>query len=270
MSNTALHVDGHLLQVDWARPARIARVLQFDATAVQPFGAPAAHAQAMQIGHFSASVAHGASCNCNTITLTPHCNGTHTECVGHLTIEALNACDVAPLGPLPARLLTVRHIDALSCGASVDAASAAGDLVVTRAALHASYRAAATAGNSASNNPIKIVALVVRTRPESQGVYLTLDAALWLVEQHIEHLVVDQYSIDRSDDGGKLSVHRCFFGLPAGSTRLADARRAHCTVTELAQIDDALRDGTYLLQLQVAAIAGDAAPSAPLLFACIS
>ena len=253
------------MHVDWLHPARIARVLQFDAAAPQPFGAPAAHAQAMQAGQFPASVARGASCNCNTITITPHCNGTHTECAGHLTIEALNACDVAPLGPLPAWLLTVRPVDAHSCGERIDAAAAPGDLVVTRAALQANYRSTTTA---ASGKPLKIVALIVRTRPESQGVYLTLDAALWLVEQHIEHLVVDQYSIDRMDDGGRLSVHRCFFGLPAGSTRLADAGRAQCTVTELAQIDDALRDGLYLLQLQVAAIAGDAAPSAPLLFTC--
>ena len=56
-----------------------------------PFAAPFA------TGDFSGSVATGASCNCRTITLTPHCNGTHTECAAHLTLEPLDESAIGEL-----------------------------------------------------------------------------------------------------------------------------------------------------------------------------
>ena len=121
-----------------------------------------------------------------------------------------------------------------------------------------------------------IRALVIRTRPnpkstfhrtDSAPPYLLPEAVLWIVEQGIEHLIVDLPSIDRVQDGGHLAAHRVFFGLPAGVQELDQARRAHCTVTELAYVPDAVPDGEYLLELQVPAICGDAVPSRPLLYA---
>jgi hypothetical protein len=43
-------------------------------------------------------------------------------------------------------------------------------------------------------------------------------------------------------------------------------RRAQCTITELAYIDEAVLDGPYFLELQIPALGGDAVPSRPLLF----
>jgi hypothetical protein len=77
---------------------------------------------------------------------------------------------------------------------------------------------------------------------------------------------VDLPSIDRAHDEGRLTAHRIFFGLPPGSTALAQATRPHATVTELAYIPDAAPDGPYLLELQVPALGGDAVPSRPLLY----
>ena len=78
------------VEVDLSRPIEIALSLNFDAAQPRHFGAPAATTQAFAVPGFSGSVARGASCNCNVITLIPHCNGTHTECVGHLTTEPLD------------------------------------------------------------------------------------------------------------------------------------------------------------------------------------
>jgi kynurenine formamidase len=97
--------------------------------------------------------------------------------------------------------------------------------------------------------------------------YLSPEAVLWIVEQGIEHLIVDLPSVDRVEDGGHLAAHRVFFGLPAGGRDLDQARRARCTITELAYIADEMPDGEYLLTLQVPAISGDAVPSRPLLYA---
>jgi hypothetical protein len=50
-----------------------------------------------------------------------------------------------------------------------------------------------------------------------------------------------------------------------GATSAAQATRPTATVTELAFIDDAIPDGPYLLNLQVAPFVADAAPSRPIL-----
>ena len=81
-----------------------------------------------------------------------------------------------------------------------------------------------------------------------------------------EHLLLDVPSADRADDGGHLSAHREFFGLPGGSTSLAEVRRPHCTITELVYVEDRVADGAYLLSLQIPALGGDAVPSRPLLY----
>lgn len=79
----------------------------------------------------------------------------------------------------------------------------------------------------------------------------------------IEHLVVDLPSVDRSQDEGRLTAHRIFFGLPPNSTDRNLATRAHCTITEFATFARSLQDGPCALQLQIPAFTGDAVPSRP-------
>ena len=78
--------------------------------------------------------------------------------------------------------------------------------------------------------------------------------------------MLDVPSADRASDAGALSAHRIFFGLPAGSTQLAQAQRRDCTITELAYVAETIADGWYLLALQAPAIAGEAVPSRPVLY----
>jgi arylformamidase len=256
--------------VDLTSPVSLAIDLDFTERQPRHFGAPPATSRPFAVPGFSGSVAHGASCNCQTLTLIPHCNGTHTECVGHLTREPLDAHRVAPLGLLPALLVSIEPVDAATSRESTDPAPQPGDQLITRHALATSWNAAAAA-------PIAPRALVIRTLPntptkqhqdysDSTPPYLTREAANLLVERGIEHLVVDLPSIDRSHDEGRLTAHRIFFGLPPDSVTLAQATRAGATVTELAYIPDTTPDAPYLLELQVPALGGDAVPSRPLLY----
>src|SRR3982751_5501059 len=59
------------------------------------FGAPPPESKPWSVGSFSGSVATGASCNCHTLTLIPHCQMTHTESVAHLTREPGDAARAA-------------------------------------------------------------------------------------------------------------------------------------------------------------------------------
>ena len=255
--------------VDLARAVSLAAEMRFTGEGPRHFGAPAAAAHSLVLPAFSGSVATGASCNCSTITLTPHCNGTHTESVGHLTLQALDAFRIVPLGPVLAVLVTVVPERASDAADSGVAQSQPPDRLITPRLLAAAWSAHARAMSS-------IRALVIRTSPNPKSKldrtdttppYLSPEAALWIVEQGIEHLIVDLPSVDRLEDEGRLAAHRAFFGLPAGVRELDQARRARCTITELAYVPDEVPDGEYLLELQVPAIAGDAVPSRPLLYA---
>jgi kynurenine formamidase len=142
------------------------------------------------------------------------------------------------------------------------------DLLITRAQLERHWPAAPSPRLAAR-------AAVIRTQPNQPhkftaatpaAAFLSAQAASLLVERGIEHLVLDVPSADRANDGGALTAHRIFFGLPPGSSRLEHATRPDATITELAYADDTIPDGWYLLSLQVPAIAGDAVPSRPLLY----
>jgi kynurenine formamidase len=266
--NARLEVGGRELNCDLARPFDLSVELDFQGPQVRHFGAPRAASRPFSTADFPGSVAGGASCNCDSITLIPHCNGTHTECVGHLTVEALHAHRIVPRGLIRALLLSVRAVAPSETPESSDPAPHAGDRLLTRATLRAHWPAAL---------PFEVKALVVRTLPNERDKrardytditppYLTREAASYLVERGIEHLVVDLPSIDRAHDEGRLTAHRLFFGLPCGESALARALRPQCTVTELAYIPDEAADGAYFLQLQVPAINGDAVPSRPLLY----
>ncbi|MGA8709567.1 MAG: cyclase family protein [Steroidobacteraceae bacterium] len=264
-----LDIDGVALLADLAGGLSLARVLEFHGPQLRCFGAAAAASVPLEIGDFNGRVLHGASCNCSVLTLTPHANGTHTECVGHLTVERVDVHGLIPQRLLPACLLTVEpELAADSRETSVPAPQAS-DLLITRALLERHWPAA-PAGRLAAR------ALAIRTQPNApqkfadaaadDAPFLSAEAATLLVERGIEHLVLDVPSADRMRDGGALTAHRIFFGLPAGSTQLAQSGRRSCTITELAYAADTVADGWYLLSLQSPAIAGDAVPSRPLLY----
>jgi arylformamidase len=242
--------------------------LDFDTAQPSFFGARRAHAQPLVAGSFLGEVRRGSSCNCATYTITPHCNGTHTECVGHITQEQASIREIARDSLLAALLVSVRPVAAAETSETSDPVPQAGDMLITRTSLEA---AAGSAGLS------HFQALVVRTLPNEPAKrhrnydagppppYFSAEALRWIVSHEIRALVVDLPSIDRADDGGKLTAHRIFWGMPPGATALAAASRPQATVTELAYIDSSIADGPYLLNLQIAPFAADAAPSRPIL-----
>jgi len=249
----SLPAQGREWRIDLDRPIDLSVPISFDGPALRHFAAPAPHSMPFETGEFTGSVASGASCNCRTITLTPHCNGTHTECVAHLTLEPLDAWRIVPSAPVPALALSVAPVPVGE------------DLVVTRAALESAWAAGMKA-------PVPI-ALILRTVVrDARGAraplspWVAADAVEFIVGQGIMHLVIDQPSLDRTHDAGRLAAHRVFFGLPAGSRRLADAARPRATVTEYASVPAVLPDGPCALAWQVPAIAGDAVPSRPLAY----
>jgi arylformamidase len=264
-----LDIDGVAVLADLAADLSLARVLEFDPPSLRCFGATAATSVPLEVGEFNGRVIRGASCNCSVLTLTPHANGTHTESVGHLTVERVDVHSLIPQRLLLATLLTVEpELAADSTEGSFPRAEDA-DLLITRARLE-------QAGPAVLSPRLTARAAVIRTQPNDRqkfteeraaaAPFLSREAVTALVERGIEHLVLDVPSADRASDGGALTAHRIFFGLPAGSTQLGQARRQDCTITELAYVDDVIPDGWYLLALHAPAITGEAVPSRPMLY----
>jgi arylformamidase len=263
-----LHMGGQKVRVALDRGVSLAIAVDFGAAGPRHFGAAAPASKAFAAGNFSGSVATGASANCSTITLTPHCQMTHTESVAHLTRESGDTWRVVPRGLLPAVVVSVMPEPARETAESTDPQPWGTDVLITKRRLRAAWP---------MGRMIDPVAAVIRTLPNEAAKrtrdysdlvppYLTREAVEWLVEKRIEHLVLDVPSLDRTHDEGRLVGHRLFFGLPAGSTARGDAARSRATITELAFIPDEVPDGPCILSLAVPAIGGDAVPSQPIVY----
>jgi hypothetical protein len=72
-------------------------------------------------------------------------------------------------------------------------------------------------------------------------------------------------SIDKEKDEGKLLAHKTFWNVTDVKNLNADAR-LDCTITEMIFVPDAVKDGSYLLNLQMASFENDASPSKPVLY----
>jgi len=246
------------LQLDFAAATALALQLDFDAPHPRHFGAPAAESLPLRLGDFEGEVVRGASCNCSRITLVPHCNGTHTEGVSHLTVQQVPLQQYVPLWPLPALLLSVAPMPAASTTEDSDPAPQPGDEIITRESLLGAWQSFPRDG---------LRALLLRTGASlatDNPPYLSRQFMQELVARGIEHLVLDLHSVDRDREEGRLAAHRVFFGLPPHSVDRAQAARAQCTITELAHFPPTLADGPCALQLQLAPFSGDAVPSRPL------
>jgi len=200
--NARIAVGGRELHIDVSRPVMLALALDFAGPQPRHFGAPRARSQPFEAAGFEGSVERGASCNCELITLIPHCNGTHTECVGHLTREPLDAWRVVPAGFLPALLLSVSAEAPGAAGEGSEPAPRPNDRLITRRALERGWPASA---------PFEAQALLIRTLPNAADKrardygaatppYLSQEAARLLVGRGILHLIVDVPSIDLGGD----------------------------------------------------------------------
>jgi arylformamidase len=251
--------------------AGLSLAIPLDPHGVQPahFGAPAARAEPLEAGSFIGDTRAGGSCNCEAVTLVPHCNGTHTEGPGHVTRERVSVHDCA-LRPLYfAALVSIAGEDAGRTQESTAPTPRPGDRLITAQALAVALESVGAA---------TIEALVVRTLPNTADKlardwmqpplppYFTREAMALLVSRGVQHLLTDLPSVDRLLDDGRLTGHRVFFGLPPDSSAASEVGRPGATITEMTYAPDTAPDGLYALSLQLACWVGDAAPSRPLLF----
>lgn len=209
-------------------------------------------------GDWIGKVSEGkSSTNFNTIFFNPHGHGTHTECLGHITNDFYSINQSLKQFFFFSKLITI------------EPEKIGDDLVITKAQIEKALH------TSASLN-IKIEALIIRTLPNQKDKksrkysntnppYLSEDAAIFIRESEIQHLLIDLPSVDKEHDEGKLLAHKAFWNVKDTHNLNSDAR-LNATITEMIYVSHEIEDGDYILNLQIASFENDASPSKPILY----
>ncbi|MDI1257062.1 MAG: cyclase family protein [Flavobacterium sp.] len=252
MKATIQHND-QFLEVDFSKPIDISIPLTntsdnpiawyIDKPVIEP----------VVFGDWIGKVSEGkSSTNFNNIFFNPHGHGTHTECLGHITREFYSVNQSLKTFFFFAELV------------SVIPEHDGDDFIITKSQLEKIL------------NGKKPEAIVIRTLPNKEDKlsmkysntnppYLHEDAAIFIREIGIKHLLIDLPSVDKEHDEGKLLAHKAFWNVK-DVNNLNDDARLDCTITEMIFVSEYILDGTYLLNLQIASFENDASPSKPILY----
>ena len=261
----SVQINNQNYRINTGEPLDISIPLDFAGAQPNAYGVEKASAKACEAGALIGDTRRGGSCNFEQLTLIPHCNGTHTECIGHLTRERISVRDCLKDVFIPATLVSIEPETAVESGESYPVAFAETDKLITRKAIESALQ------------KTEARALIVRTLPNDESKksetylenvppFFSTEAMRFMLAGGIRHLLVDLPSIDRTFDEGKLSNHRIFWNVEPESFETGAASLINHTITELIFVPDAVEDGNYLLNLQIAPFASDASPSRPVLF----
>ena len=243
--NVLIDIDGKSYSADLNKPLAISIPLVPGGNNPRCFHAEIPNARPVVSGTFIGSVTLGSPVNFYKTTITPHGNGTHTECVGHISTEMETVNEI----------LSKHHFSAEVI--SIQPQNSEEDRIINRESLEVSVR-------------FRTEALIIRTLPNmvdkkvrdysgTNPPYLSPEAMDFIVEQGYRHLLIDLPSVDKEQDGGLLAAHKRFWNFPA-------ERETGKTITELIYIEDDIEDGLYLLNLQLPNLALDAVPSNPVIY----
>lgn len=240
--------------------------LYFNGLQPNSYGVPYAKSHAFEGGGFVGDVRRGGSCNFEVYELIPHCNGTHTECVGHIAAERVSVHERLQDTFIPATLISISPQNALRTGDTYEPIFKESDYIINRKSLEIALKDA---------NINFLDALIIRTLTNDESKtsrdytqhdapFFSIEAMQFIREIGVKHLLIDTPSVDRMHDEGKLSAHHIFFNIPFGMSK--EISPVDFTITEFIYVNNDVLDGKYLLNLQIAPFMSDASPSRPKIF----
>lgn len=242
-----LRHQGHNYLADLSKPLDISIPLKEGLETVNCFYAPPMETEPVVAGDFIGSTKEGGLVNFLNVRLNPHGNGTHTECVGHIANGDYTINQSLLKFHYLAQVISVYPQRSVN-----------GDRVILKEHLEDLLQKE------------RVPALVIRTLPNdglkmktnysgSNPPYIAAEAIAFLVDLGVEHLLIDLPSVDREEDEGSLAAHKAFWNYTG-------QRRTNCTITELIYLDNSIKDGLYLLNIQIASFEIDVSPSKPVLY----
>lgn len=245
-----LDFNGKTYSADLNRPFDLSIPLMEGPDNVNCFWAPPMETEPVIAGDFIGSTSMGGPVNFLNVRLNPHGNGTHTECVGHISREKFSINQCLTRFHFLAKLVTL-----------YPAKQPDGDRVILREQLQEVLHVG------------EAEALIIRTMPNderklrmnysgSNPPYLDHRAVTFLADCGIQHLLLDLPSVDREEDEGRLLAHHAFWKYGGN----LEAIRQNSTITELIFVPELIKDGFYLLNLQIASFEIDVSPSKPVIY----
>lgn len=253
---TAIEINNQTINVDLSQPLDISIPLMASEKNPLAWYVEKPQIEPVKMGDWTGKVSEGASVNFNNVFFNPHGHGTHTECVGHISESFHSVNEALRTFFFVAEVITVQPV----APAPLERAGGADTIISEESILKAL-------------NGKTPEAIVIRTLPnplekkqkhwsDTNWPYLHEKAALFLREMGVKHLLIDLPSVDKERDEGKLLAHKAFWNYPENP-------RHDCTITEMIFVPNAVADGSYLLNLQIASFHNDASPSKPVLYKII-
>ena len=242
---TNLNYNNNQYQADLLKPLDIS--VNISPSGLRAWGLPAMSISPVVLGDWVGDTNNGSAVNFNNLCFNPHAHTTHTECVGHISKSKESINKELSQFFFITKLITVKPQKQKN------------DFIINKDVIEQPI-----------NKNEHISALIIRTLPNkttkkssnytnSNPPYLSREAAKYLHDIDVKHLLIDLPSLDKEQDGGSLLAHKAFWGFP-------DKIRKGCTITELVYVPNNITDGIYLLNLQFIPIENDASPSRPVLF----
>jgi kynurenine formamidase len=243
----SLEYQNQKYQADLSKPLDISIPLKEGDQTVNCFYAPLMETFPVIAGDFIGSTTKGGPLNFLNVRLNPHGNGTHTECVGHIAKEPYSINKSLNNFHFVAKLVSIYPMRDVN-----------NDRVIMKKQVEEVLQKE------------EFEALIIRTMPNdelklrtnysgSNPPYVHHEAIAYLVECGVKHLLIDLPSVDREEDEGKLLAHKAFWQYP-------DKVRKNCTISELIFVENEIKNGIYLLNIQIASFEIDVSPSKPVLY----
>lgn len=243
-----ISIDHLVYNYDTSEPIDISIPLRAGKENVNAWYVDPVKIEAVMNDQFIGSVAKGGAVNFNDISFNPHGNGTHTECVGHISKEfySINQC-------LKEFFFSAKLI-------SVKPNQVGGDEIIELEQISRAWEAIDK----------KAKAVVIRTLPNpyekinrqysnTNPPFLDEKVVDYLLSKGVEHILIDLPSVDKEFDNGVLAAHHRFWNYPEAPVK-------ERTITELIYVPQEIADGFYLLTFQFASFENDASPSKPILY----
>ena len=255
-------IEDKKFQVDFSKGIDISIPLIFNGPQPNTYEVTSATSNAYKDNNFIGDTREGGPCNFETYHFTPHCNGTHTECIGHITKERVSILECLDEEIIPSYLISIR---ATKSNEKYNPPLENEDLVITKEQLTKKLE-----GKDSSF----LKGLIIRTIPNLENKkernymkktspFFTVEAMEYIVSLGVKHLLVDIPSVDRLFDDGILSAHNIFWETDNKKLNLRASKK---TITEMIFVPNKIIDGKYLLNLQFAPFVSDASPSRPVLY----
>ena len=253
---------------DLSKPLFVSIPMNFYGNQPNTYNVKTASAKAYEKDGFIGDTRKGGGCNFEEYSLIPHCNGTHTECVGHISLERMYVNEILKDSFIASALITVAPEKAFETDDTYFPDKNKEDLIISKRIIEEKLAGA---------KEDFLEGLIIRTLPNDDSKmsrkymelpppFFSVEAMEYIDRLNVSHLLIDIPSVDRTFDEGKLTAHHIFWNVQKESNDVDKNNHSLKTITEMIYVPDSVKDGIYLTCIQIPDFKSDAAPSRIILY----